>query len=325
MKRPIPAYVDEMIEGAVSRLNNIKNDNTVSFAFITDIHNCIDYTERAMYAAKKINKQFPLAFCCLGGDYLCNNSSTTKACAVAQHKEMRASLENLGNVPPTMIIKGNHDDNSFGDLKNVISDRELHGLLFEHNKIFIGDKEAPNAAYGYYDIPKEKLRAIYLDSMDITYETDENGIVTGMNPISLSFGNRQLNWFATEALKLPHKDWSVVILSHTMPIATPLMYDRPFGGEALWEILCAFKRGGSYKAKAEKNGAFYDIACDFSYQGAGDVIAFITGHEHADRTQKIDGIRVITAAAAASDNFGSGMCDNGRIQKKTRGSGEESA
>ena len=85
--------VDEMIEGAVSRLNNIKNDNTVSFAFFTDIHNCLDYTERAMYAAKKINKQFPLAFCCLGGDYLCNNSSTTKACAVAQHKEMRASYE----------------------------------------------------------------------------------------------------------------------------------------------------------------------------------------------------------------------------------------
>lgn len=321
MKRPIPQYVDEMADGAVSRLNNLKTDSTVSFAFITDTHNCTDYTERALYAISKINEKHPIAFTCFGGDYLCNNSSTLKENAILQHKEMREAIEAFEQNPPMIIVKGNHDDNVFGELKNVVPQNELYDILFEHNDRFVTDKENPKSAYGYYDMPDLKLRAIYLDSIDRNYETDKNGTVVKMG--NLGFGNRQLNWFAHEALNLPDKDWAVVLFSHIMPISTHLMFDRPFGGEALWNILCAFKDGKSYKACEEKDGEFYDVSCDFS--DCGNVVAFITGHEHADRTCMTDGIRIITVAAAASDNFCTGMCDNGRVQYKTRGSGEESA
>ena len=39
MSRTMPSYVEEMIDGAVSRLDNLKNEHTVSFAFMTDTHN----------------------------------------------------------------------------------------------------------------------------------------------------------------------------------------------------------------------------------------------------------------------------------------------
>lgn len=324
MKRKIPLYVEEMVSGAVSRLNNLKNENTMSFAFTTDIHNCIDYAERAMYAISEINKEHPIAFSCMGGDYLCNNSSTPKAEALRQQRQMRASADELANDVPTMILKGNHDDNPFGKTENIISGDELYDVLLSYNGKFTGDAENPKAAYGYYDMPEQKLRAIYLDPIDKPYKTAADGTVTDDGENELSFGNRQINWFAHEALRLPSADWSVIVLSHIMPIATPLMSDRPFGGEAMWEILCAYKNGGKYSACAEKNGARYSVECDFSGR-TGDVIAVITGHQHCDRMQMANGIRVITAAAAASDNFGTEMCDNGRIQYKTRGSGEESA
>lgn len=324
MKRQIPLYVEEMADDAIDRLNNLKNDNTVSFAFMTDIHHCIDYAERAMYAISEIDKKHALAFSCMGGDYLCNNPSTPKASAVEQLKEMRASADELAHDVPTIILKGNHDENSFGDIKNVVPTGEIYDILLSYNNGITGTVQEPRTAYGYYDIPREKLRVIYIDPIDKRYETDADGAVTDMGQNGFTFGNRQLNWFAHDALNLPSADWSVVIFSHIMPISTPLMFDRPFGGEALWEILCAYKRGGKYSARAEKNGEEYDVSCDFSGRG-GDVIAVITGHEHADRTWIADGIRVITAAAAASDNFDTEISDCGRVQYKTRGSGEESA
>lgn len=324
MRKPIPEYTKEMAEEAVLRLNNLKNENTVSFAFATDIHNCIDYAEREMYAVEQINKQHPLLFNCFGGDYLCNNSSTTKQTAVEQHKAFRAAIDGAAGDVPTIVVKGNHDDNPFGEISNIVPRDELYDLLLSRNSVFHGDEKQPKAAYGYYDIPEEKIRVIYLDSVDNTYVTDENGTVTDYS-FMMIFGARQLTWLAEEALRLPENGWSVIVLSHIMPIATPLMHDRPFGGEAVWEILCAFKRGGLYKAHVEREGMVFDADCDFSAQGKGDIIAVITGHEHCDRTCMADGIRVITAASAASDNFGTGMCDCGRIQYKTRGSAEESA
>ncbi len=321
MKRPIPQYVDEMIDGAVSRLENLRTPDTISFAFITDTHSCIDYTERALYAISKINEQHKIAFTCMGGDYLCNNSSTSRENAVAQHREFRDAVENLGQNPPTVIIKGNHDDNPFGEIKNIVPQNELYNLLFEHNAFLSGGD--PTEAYGYYDMPELKLRAIYLNSSDRRYETDSDGTVIDVE--TGGYGNKQLNWFAHDALILPDNDWSVVIFAHIMPIATQIMLDRPFGGEALWNILLSFKNGGKYSAYEDRNGESYEVSCDFSKNGKGNVIAFVTGHEHVDRTCMADGIRIITVLSAASDNFCTGVSGNGRVQYKTRGSGEESA
>ena len=324
MRKPIPQYVDEMVEGAVSRLNNLKNENTVSFAFVTDTHNCIDYTERALYAISKIDREHKIEFTCLGGDYLCNNSSTTRADAIKQHLETRKVVDELGQHPTAIVLRGNHDVNSFGKTENIIPTEEFYDVLLSSNERFYGGK-GEKVCYGYYDMADIKLRAVYLDTSDNVYETDENGTVIKEVTSGYRFGNRQLNWFANDALSLPGNDWSVVVFSHIMPIATPIMPDRPFGGNALWGILTAFKNGTAYRASEDRDGDFYEVSCDFSKNGKGNVIAVITGHQHTDLFYMADGIRVITAVSAASDNFETGICHNGRVQYKTRGSGEESA
>ena len=88
MSRTMPSYVEEMIDGAVSRLDNLKNEHTVSFAFMTDTHNCTTLTGRGLYALREIDRRAGVAFTCLGGDYLCNNARTSKEKALSQLREL---------------------------------------------------------------------------------------------------------------------------------------------------------------------------------------------------------------------------------------------
>lgn len=325
MKRPIPQYVEEMIDDSVSRLNNLKSEDTTSFAFVTDIHNCIDYAERALYAIGKINERHSIAFTCLGGDYLCNNNRTKKEVAINQHRELGTAIEELGKKPVTMVANGNHDNNPFAGAYEMVSREEMYNILMKHHKeCFVVNEDDECSMYGYYDVEEAKLRAVFLDSSDMVYHT-EGGRVVSTEGGHAVFGNKQINWFANTALKLPDSEWSVVVFSHYSPVPSTVMSERPFGGEAIWEVLSAYKNGSAYKASAKKGTGYYDVECDFTKQGKGNVVAWICGHIHSDRKAYIEGIPVISTSAAASDNFCLSLSDDGTMHYKTRGSGEESA
>ena len=321
MRKPIPAYVDEMVEGAVSRLNNLRSENTVAFAFVTDTHNCMDLTERSLYAIDRINQEVPISFTCLGGDYLCNNSRTKKETALKQLEELKATIAEFGSNVPIMVAKGNHDDNPFGPAEESLHPDEIYDRIMSHHRSqFVGDPEEPKGMYGYYDIPGTKMRAIFLNSMDVSFQIQD-----GIRQLGIMFGNRQLNWLANTALKMPEKGWSVVLFSHIAPVASPVMFSRAMGGDALWEILRAFQKGSAYHGVGEWENFSYEVSCDFHEQGAGKIIAYIVGHNHADRKCVVDGIPLISTSAAASDNFDIEVSGDGTYHYKTRGSGEESA
>ena len=318
----MPIYVEDMIDGAVGRIKNLNYTNTVTYAFITDTHNCTTYTERALYAIDKISRRVPVSFTCFGGDYLCNDNHTSKEEAIRQHKEL-ADLVKQYNRPdlPIMVANGNHDENPFGTRDMELTQKEVHDILMSHHgEMFVCDENAPLNKYGYYDDEKNKLRAIFLDIMDAP-------TIDGQQlRHCYAFGNGQLNWVANTALKLPGKDWGVVLFAHYAPIPVyPKRAGALFGGNALWEILMAFKNGTSYSA-SEKSGAFfYDVSCDFTQQGEGELIGYFFGHEHADLIYSNRGTPIIGCLHLASDNFGADPCTDGTRHFKTRGSGEESA
>ena len=127
-----PLYVEEMAKNAVERLRMLPQGNSVDFAFITDTHNCIDYTERALYAVKEINKSFPIEYICLGGDYLCNNSYTDRNEAIHQHSELAEVIKKYSDELPIIVIKGNHDDNPFGKPENMLCSDEIYDIIMSH-------------------------------------------------------------------------------------------------------------------------------------------------------------------------------------------------
>lgn len=326
MNKPIPAYVDEMVEGAVSRLNNLKNEHTVSFAFMTDTHNCMDLTERGLYAIREIDRQVGLAFTCLGGDYLCNNSRTTREAARGQLRELGDLLEQY-TQPPVMVANGNHDGNLFGAEENIVPPDEMYDLVMKHHKdLFVCDEQAKKGMYGYYDVPDARLRAVFLNVYDMSYRISDGAVIPGSRNLGGVLDGRQLQWVAEKALVLP-PEWGIVFFAHTTPLPAPFPggNERIFGGEALWELICACKNGTAYSARARKDVLSYDVQGDYTAQGPRDVIGFFCGHLHCDNAWSMNGIPIITCLAVASDNFETCPCGDGSLHLKTRGSGEESA
>jgi len=318
----IPGYIEDLIDSAVSRLDYLNYANTVTFSFITDIHNCIAYTERALYSIDKISQHIPVSFTCFGGDYLNNNQRTTKDDAIQQHKDFFELIRKYNRSDlPIMVLNGNHDENPFGDAENELSQKEVHDLIMSHHEqSFVCDHNSSLSKYGYYDDKKNKLRAIFLDIVDTP-------TIDGHKPRrSYAFGNGQLNWVANTALTLPGKDWGVVLFSHFPPVPVKVAdVGLVFGADALWEILMAFKNGTSYSASAKKGDFFYDINCDFSVQGKGELIGYFFGHHHADLILENQGTPIIGCVHAGGDNFRCGTGSDGTIHKKVLGSGEESA
>lgn len=320
MKKQIPLYIEEMLttkaSGAIDKCLKFKefiiNDTTCSFAFITDIHNCTDYAERAFYAIDRINEHYPLSFTCLGGDYLCNNVNTSKEEAVGQLRELSEALEDFKMKSSVMVLIGNHDTNPFAPAEEL-THKEIYDIITKHNSnSFVMNKDDENSLYGYLDVPDSKIRAVFLDTSEY-----------GGN--YFAFGNKQINWFANTALNIPDSEWGVVVFSHALPVSSTLAEHRVFGGEAIWEILCAFKNGTAYSASETKGDLSYDVSCDFTHKGKGDVIAYFVGHNHADRKIMIDGIRAISTLGAAGDNMCGGLSDDGKFHAKVLGSAEESA
>lgn len=327
MKNSYPQYVDEMILEAIPRIKNCKLDkNAFLFAFFADTHNCNTYVDRNLYAINKINESLSVNFICIGGDYLCNNLRTTHDEAKEQLQELSDVIKKYEDKIPLMLLKGNHDQNPFGKEENELKNYEIYDILMRHHKKhFVSDDKNKKAMYGYFDMPQNKLRAIYLDVFECKYTKSEEGL-SFHQKTSYAIGNDQLNWIANTALKLPKNDWKVVLFSHSSPIIPPFkLCEHIFGGDVLIEILKAFKQGASYFAKAKKDDMFYDVECDFNCQGKCEIIGYFCGHHHTDWTWNICDIPFVSVIQTASDNFSRHICKDGKQHLKTRGSGEESA
>lgn len=321
-----PLYVDETVKSAADRLRMLPDGRAFNFAFLTDTHNCTAYTDRTLYALNEINKKFKIEFVCFGGDYLCNNSHTEREEALRQHRELEAVIKKYSGGVPVIVIKGNHDDNPFGEPENRLNPSEIYDILMKPQEKFCAqDSNIEKSMYGYFDVPEKKLRAVYLNVFDPEYKS-EGGRVFYQTGRTDMISEAQLKWLSEKAFTLPEKDYEVAVFAHTLPVPSPFPpSERFFGGDAVMEILSAFREGKSYSAAVKRGELSYNISCDFSEQGQGSLIGFFCGHYHRDWLWKVSDIQVITNIAAASDNFGTSLCGDGKVHAKTRGSGEESA
>ena len=192
MSNPMPAYVEEMIDGAVSRLDNLKNEHTVSFAFMTDTHNCTALTERGLYALREIDRRTGVAFTCLGGDYLCNNARTSREKALSQLHEL-GDLIKACPQPPIMVVNGNHDRNMFGPEENAVLPDEMYDIVMRHHRErFVCDDRAEKGMYGYYDVPEAKLRAVFLNVFDLTYRVKNGALVPCDQPVGAALDRKSV-------------------------------------------------------------------------------------------------------------------------------------
>ena len=273
-----PDYIKKEAEISIEDIQAHQSYDCLTLAFIADIHYSDSYnhnvrTARLMNAYNTISDRVHIDMLLLGGDY---TNDGNKAYKVNNYRELRAFLGK-----DYFPVNGNHDDNSIWDQyieaeksTNHLPAEELYTLFFNHLPSLGAefDKNNHGLYYLYNDYCK-KVRYVFLDSSDAPETYDENGKLKYPKQHIFTFSQKQIDWLINEALVFEEEGWDIVVVVHDPK--------EPSAG-ALPEILSAYKKGEKINKSFESQGLCVSVNADFSKSPRGDVVAVLSGHQHAD-------------------------------------------
>lgn len=301
-------YQDKIDQTVFKVLGNTE-ENSVSFGFITDLHcdqneelskNSID---RQLSALVQIANHTNIDFIVLGGDlYSGNVFKDSKQGVKDLLTEMLEPLDECQK--PVLILKGNHDDNSYYSLydptlplkdEKILNDEEYYSFT---NKRFRAQINSTDN-YFYYDLDERNTRIICLNSSDYPLTKNKNStrIYAGSN--YYGYSEKQLKWLVNTALSDRVKKY--IIFSH---IGTDMF--RVNGRDELNLIMKSLNERTVYSGVGTSR--------DFGgYQGL-DLFCF--GHMHADKISKSDKI-----GGAIAISTGSAIIDNNPVTEEESANG----
>ncbi len=176
---------------------------------------------------------------------------------------------------------------------------EQYDIMFSNLEGIVNfDPVNKHGLYYFYDIPKYKIRFIFLNSIDIPYIPD-TVVPTAWKysgQSTYAYSNAQLNWLAHTALKLPANEWKVVFFTHVNPFNEGMIGadNLAHNSQVLLGIIDAFQNGSSYNSIPSTGDFAQSISVDFTAQEKGNVIAFFYGHTHSEQVLTRNGIRYIS-------------------------------
>lgn len=304
-------FVQDNIDSVCDELDTIQNENSSSFFFITDLHlkafNA-DYTktfmpiERAMTALEKIDKRNAVDFMILGGDYLWNNQNTTKRLAIAPYAFLQQIMYRYRDK--CFALKGNHDDNSIafsaqGESGLILPDEEYRYIGKQYEKSGVAFNQADHNFYGYYDIPSHKIRIIFVNTVDIPYEISGGSLV--YNGQHMTAIRQTQSEFIQNALKFEESGWAVLFMAHHGLVNSSLYENSEDYTTNLWEIIKAFKNKTVYSGTITNPVGSYQVSVDYTNNASNEVIAIISGHNHADRSAVVNDILNVSTGTACGE------------------------
>ena len=296
------------------KLESLQDDNTLTISVMADVH----YDENDLYNQKKIDAIKDLGkvqdmvdvdLTCALGDVVVGNAD--KGTTLSSLNTLLTAYEENCNSPFVMA-RGNHDDNgwySYGDFggtyktDEIINNDEWWDMVSRNlPQDFVTDEKHTSGGYGYYDHEDSKTRIFMLNSSDIPYITEEEGTYRYNSYQGSCFSNEQLN-FVADALMFSDKDepneWAALFLVH-IPLDTSNENGKRFGivhaltrgSDYMLAIIDAYRKGTSFSSSGtihndmlpnEQADDFkVSVNVDYSQKGAGEAIAFVSGHTHTD-------------------------------------------
>ena len=289
----LKAYIDE-----VAAMNG-----DVVLHLVTDIHGgypdtyaVINYLANAGIG----NYMFEM------GDVI-KNTYPTRAESVAYLRDSFHTMAYTKTNTPIIILQGNHDTNPLAgtDTSKNVTQEIFYDLSMARTK---ETKQLLKKAYGFVDIDNVCVRVIYLNTSDIYDASTGNALVTGQYTM---IQQGQIDWLIGTALNFADKetptDWSVIIVSHDSL--------SQIASSAFSNIMTAFKTGstanGSQTVTVGTYSNVINYTCDFTSQGALNVICEVNGHHHKDMIRELGttGIKQVYVAcegpaSASYDNNG---------------------
>ena len=307
---------DSDVYSFAKRVQQDQTDKTLTILFMTDTHldssnhpfweNNVDFVEKF----GSVTRHCGVGLAVHGGDILTTGYTDKTVPLETLNRFCAVMRSNTGNVP-MFIIKGNHDDNSYGQkvggvqqfnyAKTALIYPEQCGVCMfsaAHNdRSLVFDPENPNGGYCYYDDEISKIRVIMLNTND--NPSTMTGDNYNWNSTRSGFQERQLEWLS-DVLKFEDRqdaaEWAVYIVSH-IPIEISHNRDGDnhgtwFGmggsltnGNIFFDILHAYENGTSgTSSSASGTNADWSAEVSYSFSRQGNFIGFLCGHMHADNT-----------------------------------------
>lgn len=309
----LPPYSELMVESINSKLESLQNSKSASIAMFTDIHvdgdTMADVTQNAFSvsidALNTINSTNRIDMCLLNGDYIYNRVDQTKERTLGEYSTLRETLAKVKT--PLFVSKGNHDVNDIaGTTDQFLTDEELYKCILKMSSDYVGDYGHLEKAYGYCDIPNKKIRCIFINTSDVPFILNGTSITYPQQDES-GVGNEQINFIAN-ALKFTETGWGVLFFSHyalqngsgIVPSGQQAEYlNLSHGGTQLLGVIEAYRNKGTYVSNVSSGDFQYSVNVDFTDNESSEVIAMISGHSHADRTDVVNGIRMISSMASS--------------------------
>lgn len=315
-----PPYIADEVSKKVNEIQSFQNENTFTFAFMTDIHYALNHNhtvrfKRTMRAYKEIAKRANIDMLIFGGDY------TNEGCKEYKQncfRELRAMIDREKYFP----VNGNHDDGSIWDKAYINSDKstnhlthtELYRLFYNHLPNLGAEFDSENhSLYYMYNDNASKTRYVFLDTGDVPYVFDESGKLKYHAQWLFAMSQKQLDWLVNKALKFDEDGWSVLFVSHSLllpdEIENPPEISRNM--ELLRRIVLSYKNGKDYNEQFGSGDFQRNINAQFSEYKRGEAIGFFVGDYHYDYIGHYDDIPIILTGNAV-------MYDKGSKNQKRR-------
>jgi predicted phosphodiesterase len=294
----IPEHLQMIVEQQIQKAKYLQDPNTMSFIFFTDSHFVRSSSFIEIDVLNYINAKMKVEFAVCCGDTLGNEA--TKALQM----ESAATLMKKVTMDNFFVIKGNHDDNSIqsedvANIQSTLLPPEYYEVMLKRleGKVRF-DSSNQYGLYYYYDFPEYKLRSIFLNSIDIPYiahiKRPTAWKYAGQS--TYAYSDAQLNWLANTALRLPSRQWNVMLFTHINPFPEGMIGAdaQGYNDQILLAILEAFKAGEDYQSKPSAGDFAQSVSVKFSKQGPGKIIAFFYGHTHSEQFFDRNGIQYIS-------------------------------
>ena len=281
-----PDYWAEHLKEKINKIHEnqiLAGRNSVSFAFISDIHWGPNKKHSAALL-KKVMDDCAIPYCVNGGDNVSGAGLCPASLIISELQEYSRHFSALESR--MLLAQGNHDP-SYSTLGGTnyyaenLTDDQLFEYMFRYETKYPDRVMSEAGSYFYAEDKAHKLRIVVLNPYDVpSEEVLPDGRAKYNKMRTLGYRQTQLEWFANVALNVPSSDWSVVLATHTSPSAG----EDARNNNVILGLIDAFRNGKKYEAETECDIAGYNAKISADYTDKkGNFVLWVSGHTHDDR------------------------------------------
>lgn len=288
--RIIPEYWKTSVEeavGQVTDLQNIAGRKAVSFVWLSDMQLSSGTSSCIGALAAEMMERCHIPFAVFSGDAVAAELESESAWQEALH-QADSVLKPIG-YNRLLQARGICDGSRGTGNAIVMNSNQIYGGIFrkqeeDHRRTFGGD-----GSYFYIDAPAAKVRFVVLNSCRYQENCSEFG-----------FGNEQINWLASTALRLPEEGWSLAIACHVPPTDSRLR-----DAQQLLDVLAAMEGNDRFEIETGTAGEedYISVSGDFTVLPSAKILGFFCGCDHKDQIlETVQSYKVLTITSAADES-----------------------